>query len=195
MKNILALILVIGLSISLNAQTVLFLDAGHGGKDPGGIAASGVTEAEINQLFVKEIKELAEAKGMKVVLLSKSDTYISLKERVGQANDYKLEKGQKAILLSIHANFSPADPLKKGKEVLVMRKEERSKGSMELANKFSKALDAPILEKGLTILRQANMPAVMIETGYLSNEQDAIDLTTPDMRTVLVRKIVATLTQ
>lgn len=193
MKNILSLLLVLAISISVNAQKVLFLDAGHGGKDPGGIAATGVTEAEINQLMVQEIKELAEAKGIKVVLLSNAAVYTPLKDRLQKANDYKLAKGETSMLVSIHANFDEKDPTKNGPEVLVLPSKDRSEGSLELAKKFQFSLGAQLIERGLMILKGANMPAVIIETGYLSNAQDANDLQTPDMRTLLVRKIVEAL--
>lgn len=193
MKNILSILFILAISFSVNAQKVIFLDAGHGGKDQGGIAATGVSEAEINQLFVKEIKELAEAKGMKVVLLSDAKEYTSLKERANTANNYQLAKGEKAVLLSIHANYDANNPLKKGAEIMVQGSEERKAGSVELAQRMSNELNAPIIEKNLIILREAKMPAVMIETGYISNEQDLQDLTTPDMRTLLVRKIISAL--
>ena len=193
MKNILSLILILSISISLNAQKVLFLDAGHGGKDQGATSVTGVTEAEINFAFVKEIKELAEAKGIKVVLLSDAKEYTSLAKRAQKANDYELAEGESAMLISIHANFDEYHPEKSGPEVYVMRADERSAGSLQLANKFAEALGADIQERGLSILRDATMPAVMIETGYLSNTQEAIDLETPDMRTILVRKIVSVL--
>jgi N-acetylmuramoyl-L-alanine amidase len=59
MKNVLAIVLILAMSLSANAQKVLFLNAGHGGKDPRSIAATGVTDAEINQAIVAEIKHLA----------------------------------------------------------------------------------------------------------------------------------------
>ena len=64
---------------------------------------------------------------------------------------------------------------------------------MELAQKLKKSMEAVVIEKGLSILRGVSMPAVMIETGYLSNIQESIDLQMPDMRTLLVQKIVSVL--
>ena len=126
MKNILSILFILAISISVNAQKVLFLDAGHGGKDQGAISATGVSEAEINLAFVTEIKTLAEAKGIKVVMLSDANEYVSLNNRVKKANEYKLATGETAVLISIHANYSKEDPAKSGVEVMVMSASERS---------------------------------------------------------------------
>jgi N-acetylmuramoyl-L-alanine amidase len=192
-KNILAIVLILTFSLSANAQKVLFLDAGHGGKDPGGIAATGVTEAEINQAFVTEIKQLAEAKGIKVVLLSDAKVYTPAKDRLQKVTNYKFQTGETAMLVSIHANFDEKDPSKNGPEVMVLPSKDRSEGSSELAKKLQVSLGAPVIERGLMILKGTKMPAVVIETGYLSNEVDLQNLTSPDMRTLLVRKIVEAL--
>lgn len=192
MKHIFSIFLILAISISVNAQKVLFLDAGHGGKDQGAIASTGMSEAQINQAFVQEIKKLAEAKGIKVVLLSSPNVYTPLMERIQKINNYKLKASESGMLLSIHANFS-TDPTKKGREVMVLTKDKRSAGSFEFAQKMSNAIDATIIEKGLGILQNVNIPAILIETGYLSNEIESMDLQMPDMRTLLVRKILAAL--
>lgn len=193
MKNILSILFILAISISVNAQKVLFLDAGHGGQDPGAVSVTGVTESQINQLFVTELKELAESKGMKVILLSDANEYTPATERAKTINDYKLKNGESACLISIHANFSANDPSKSGSELYILDPTERSTGSKELAEKLGTVLGAPILEKGLLILKSSSLPSVLIETGYLSNQQDLQDLSSPDMRTLMVRKIISAL--
>ncbi len=193
MKKLLSLIFVLSVSCTLNAQHVLFLDAGHGGKDPGVVASTGVSEAEINQLFANEIQALAEAKGIKVVMLNDGITNLSLNDRVKKVQEYKLAQGEYATLISIHANYSAEDPKKSGVELMVLREVERSAGSMELAKKMQQLLGGKIIEKGLTILRNVNMPAILVEAGYLSNEQESLTLQQPDMRTLMARKIVEAL--
>ena len=73
------------------------------------------------------------------------------------------------------------------------KKKKLKKGVRYIAQKLKKSMEAVVIEKGLSILRGVSMPAVMIETGYLSNIQESIDLQMPDMRTLLVQKIVSVL--
>lgn len=194
MKQLLSLILILAISISVNAQKVLFLDAGHGGKDVGAISATGVTELELNTAFVKELKVAAEAKGIKVVLVSGSTEYVSLANRVRKVNEYKLQAGETAQFISIHANTSK-NPAKSGQEVYVMRADERSEGSLELAEKLASVLGVKVQEKGLTVLREANIPAVMIEMGFISNQNDLNTMLTPDNRSILIDKIMKVLAE
>ena len=166
----------------------MFLDAGHGGKDQGAISATGVTEAQINASFVAEFKAAAELKGIKVVLINKTTEYTSLTDRANAIKSYKLAQGEEAVLVSMHANFSK-DPLKSGKEVIYTNLEN----SKDLATSIAKAIDGTVMKRSLTLLRSVSIPAIVIEAGYLSNQNDLNNIMTPDMRSIMIDKIVAVL--
>ncbi|MBQ0024229.1 MAG: N-acetylmuramoyl-L-alanine amidase [Bacteroidales bacterium] len=92
--------------ISLKGM-VIGLDAGHGG-NPGAISPTGIREADVNLSIVKNIKEMLEAKGAKVVL-SRTDEYsidMSSRRKIFLDNDIDL-------LVSIHNNAggSPLVPM------------------------------------------------------------------------------------
>ena len=57
------------------------LDAGHGGKYPGAVGHSGLTEKEINLRLVMLVKERLERRGAKVVLSRKDDSQVDMSER------------------------------------------------------------------------------------------------------------------
>lgn len=79
------------------------LDAGHGGKDPGAVGASGMEEKEVTLDIVKRLKGLLEKEGIAVEMTRKNDSFISLPERVAFSNATGAE-----LFLSIHANASEA---------------------------------------------------------------------------------------
>jgi N-acetylmuramoyl-L-alanine amidase len=60
---------------------VIVLDAGHGGKDRGTIAPSGMDEKEIVLDVAQRLRGLLESAGIKVIMTRDTDDFISLPER------------------------------------------------------------------------------------------------------------------
>ena len=84
----------------LTAKTIV-IDAGHGGKDPGGGSARDIIEKPIVLNISKKIGAILTAKGYTVLLTRDTDRFISLKERTAFATRHKAD-----LFLSIHANAS-----------------------------------------------------------------------------------------
>lgn len=83
----------------LTAQTIV-IDAGHGGKDPGG-GTGNLIEKPIVLSLSKKIGAILSAKGYTVLLTRETDRFIPLKERTAFATRHKAD-----LFLSIHANAS-----------------------------------------------------------------------------------------
>lgn len=84
----------------LTAKTIV-IDAGHGGKDPGGGSHGNLIEKPIALSISKKIKAILTAKGYTVLLTRDTDRFIPLKERTAFAIRHKAD-----LFLSIHANAS-----------------------------------------------------------------------------------------
>ncbi len=83
----------------LTAKTIV-IDAGHGGKDPGG-GRGNLIEKPIVLSLSKKIGSILTAKGYTVLLTRETDRFIPLKERTAFATRHKAD-----LFLSIHANAS-----------------------------------------------------------------------------------------
>jgi len=190
MKQIILTLLILPfISFSSFAQQVVFLDAGHGGEDQGVIAVTGVNEAEINQMFVQELKTYCETKGMTVVLLNQGKSNLSIVDRAAFVNNYEVAKGQNPILISIHCNYAKDEKIS-GQELYV-GKGSNAEASKRIATNIQKMLGVQeVKQKALQVL-SVDYPAVLIEVGYLSNLQDANSLMNEDDRAVIIQKIVA----
>ena len=85
--------------LGLKVETIV-IDPGHGGKDPGTIAGSGLQEKQVVLDIAKRLERLLESDGFSSVCLTREDdTFIPLEDRTEFAN----KKGAD-VFVSIHAN-------------------------------------------------------------------------------------------
>lgn len=112
--NITALLLLSG---SAMARTVIAIDAGHGGKDPGAIGKNlGIKEKDVTLSIAKELKALLDADpNFKAVMTRNGDYFIQLPNRTEIAR-----KNRANYLVSIHADSSPSSKDLKGASVWVL---------------------------------------------------------------------------
>ena len=81
-------------------DTVVAIDAGHGGKDPGAIGPRKTREKDITLAVSKKLfKLLSEQPGIKPVLVRNSDVYVGLRERMNIARNAGAD-----LFVSIHAD-------------------------------------------------------------------------------------------
>lgn len=171
----LVLIFAVGSLFAENNSTIV-LDAAHGGKDTG--TQSKITintqkvklyEKDITLAICKRVQALLNDKeaSLNLVLTRNSDTFISLKKRNAVLDE-------NAICISIHCETS-TDKNKRGFSVLIA--ENASENTKKLAGKLSENLEREIADKmpNLGILTYENAQNnIIVNIGYLSNENDAI---------------------
>lgn len=85
--------------LGLEVRTIV-IDPGHGGRDPGAVGATGLTEKEINLAVAIALRErLAKQSGLYVLLTREEDISLSLRDRVSFANLHGAD-----LFISIHVN-------------------------------------------------------------------------------------------
>jgi len=168
---------------------LVVIDPGHGGRDPGATVA-GVEEKDVNLAIAVRVKELSAGGPVEVVLTRSSDRYVGLVERLRFA-----ESLGAALYLSIHANAC-SDPRVRGVETYVDNTRSRGDPSWRLARLVQEAVcrrtGAP--DRGvrtqLLYLRHTRLPAVLVETGYLTNPGERARLLDPAYRERIARGIL-----
>lgn len=168
----------IPMKIRNTQKIVVMLDAGHGGDDFGthSLGKPVYHEKYLNLSTTMMVKNFLQQFGYEVILTRHDDTFISLPDRSLYANEQKPK-----LFVSIHFNSAPS-PDAEGIEVFYYKNEE-DKTRM---NK-SKALAQSILDKTLkntqaksrgvkhgnyAVIRETNMPATLIEGGFLTNTSE-----------------------
>ncbi|HLG21181.1 MAG TPA: N-acetylmuramoyl-L-alanine amidase [Candidatus Manganitrophaceae bacterium] len=100
--------------VPFNIQTIV-IDPGHGGKDPGAIGSTGLTEKEVVLDVSLRLKELIQKRLKKRIIMTRDqDVFIPLEERTLVANAKKAD-----LFVSVHANSSPR-PLAQGIEIYLL---------------------------------------------------------------------------
>jgi N-acetylmuramoyl-L-alanine amidase len=178
------------------AGRVVVLDPGHGGSDPGAVA-HGLVEADIVLDLATRVEGRLGALGVTTYLTRSSDTCPDVRERALFANEMAAE-----IFVSLHLDelssrhasgsacffYGASLP---GREV-------RSAVGERLADLISREVatrtdlvDGRTHPKSWELLRLTRMPAVRLETGYLTHPGDAARLAAPEFRDALAEAIVA----
>jgi N-acetylmuramoyl-L-alanine amidase len=89
---------------SANRETsaLVVIDPGHGGYDPGTVAADGTREKDVALAIALRLAASLKAEGIRAELTRSSDTFLSLAERTAVANQAGAD-----LFVSIHMNSSP----------------------------------------------------------------------------------------
>ena len=177
--------------ISQPAKTVAFgqvvIDPGHGGKDPGARAVTGVWEKDIVLDVGKTVAQRLTAAGATVKMTRDDNTFIELKQRAYVSNQF----GAK-LFVSIHADAAPRAGAH-GFTVYVAR--AASARSVLAAQLIARRLAATgqfsrgVQRANFKVLVGTHGPAVLVELGYLTNYTEAIKLGDPNFRNRMAQAV------
>lgn len=173
-------------------KKVILIDIGHGGKDQGTKSTNGkVLEKDIVlKIGNKIIEQLKKEKDIKVIATRTTDEFLSLKDR------NKLEVENNAdLFISIHANAASNATNVDGIETFYWSQDNDD--SYNLANIIHNNLidntdanDRGVKRGNYQVLRDANCPSILIETGFLTNYLESINLSNDNYQEKIATSIV-----
>ncbi|MCL2225301.1 MAG: N-acetylmuramoyl-L-alanine amidase [Defluviitaleaceae bacterium] len=174
-------------------HTIVIIDAGHGGRDPGApsVHRNAPYEAEIVLTISQKLLEIFYQPGVLLIPTRTCDYFLSTAARARIANaigDY---------FISIHCNACSASPRSRGTLTLYGTAE----GSAEIAEKFQTALIAALQSQDrgtryapeFRILRESQIPVVILELLFLSNPEEATRLADPATQFLIAQTIAETI--
>ena len=149
------------------------IDPGHGGPDSGAVGINGLRETDVVLDVSKTVKNLLENRGVNVKMTRTKEVDIDLPPRVAIANRSRAD-----IFVSIHANASRG----KRRDINGLETFYYSgwKGKM-LAEKIQKQIlkvspgspDRGVRRGRYFVIKRTNMPAVLVEIGFVTGRLDA----------------------
>lgn len=168
---------------------VIVLDPGHGGEDEG-CASEGVWEKDVNLAISKLVQGKLLALGYQVIMTREDDTYIAIEDRVKFANE-----NQADIYVSIHQNSSE-DAGVGGLEVW-FEGDDAQRDNKRLAQLIHKETiqSTGAVERELCgdadfhVTGKTDMPACLIETGFLTNAAEREKLVSEEYQEKLAEGI------
>lgn len=210
-------------------RPLIFIDAGHGGRDPGARGAQ-AEEADITLAAALALKQELERSGRYRVRLTRdTDAYVDLYRRVAIARQAGAD-----LFISLHADAG-ADPATRGASVYTLSEQGAGRAVREFTrgdnwhrslnlpgrdpsvdrilldmtqratqNRSAvlarallgelEAADHPMLRRshrdaGLAVLLAPDVPAVLLEMGFITNPEDERMLTDPRARRRLMRAV------
>ena len=173
--------------VQYHAQPQIILDAGHGGMDGGAVGINGVVEKEINLAITLKLKELLLLSGYDVILTRSTDDSIHDPNETTVAGQKRsdmyqrmeiIENHPQALFISIHQNMF-SDSSCQGAQIFFSPNHDNSERLAQiLQDTFRNNLQLnnarQIKEAGdnLFLLYHAQIPAVLVECGFLSNPEE-----------------------
>lgn len=157
---------------------VIFVDAGHGGRDPGAVA-NGVQEKDVVLPISLLLGQTLQGMGFTVYYTRTNDVEIDLEPRVAAA-----ERVNADVFVSVHANaIAASNSGVNGVETY------HARGSVvgnELARyvhsqiiSSTGASDRSVRGAGFYVIAKTSMPAILVETGFATNPNEARNLSNP----------------
>lgn len=173
------------------ANKLIVIDPGHGGKDPG-VVEGEIIEKEITLSIAKKLATILGQAGAVVIITRETDTELTspggrkfnswkredLNTRIGMANEKNAD-----LFISIHVNAFRSGPDEHGAQTFSQPGSRESKVLAEtiqgelvriLGNNHRKAKQVDYY-----VLRNAEMPAAIVEVGFITNPEEGKQLQDP----------------
>lgn len=180
-------------------EYTVVLDAGHGSSDSGKVGINGVLEKDINLSISKETKKHLEKKGIRVVMTRDKDESLAegengnrkvqdMKARVKRINDTKPN-----LAVSIHQNSYHEESIH-GAQVFYYKHSESGEKDARILQEALLAVDPDNTRqvKANTtyyLLKRTEVPILIIECGFLSNQEEAEKLASEDYQKEIAKAI------
>lgn len=179
-------------------EPVIVIDAGHGGVDGGAVASDGTNEKDINLDIALKLNELMKLNGFSTVMTRTEDISIHDDDattiRQKKVSDLKkrlsiLDDGDALCMISIHQNIYSSSKYS-GTQVFYGKNNTLSETLADSIQNQVVTLMQPDNKraikqttKDIYLLYNAQKPCVMIECGFLSNQEELSNLKDDEYQT------------
>ncbi|MBQ8496187.1 MAG: N-acetylmuramoyl-L-alanine amidase [Clostridia bacterium] len=180
------------------------IDAGHGGRDGGASASDGTLEKHLNLAVALKLKALLESADIRVVMTRESDIELASPDSPHKKLDdlsarVKIaEAEENAVFVSIHMNQFPVEKYS-GLQVYYSRNNAQSLTLAETIQKGALSSFPEMPERkvkpaeDIYLMEHLQIPAVLVECGFLSNHAETALLKTEAYQKKLAMRIYASL--
>ncbi len=171
-----------------SGKVLVVIDPGHGGKDSGAPGLGGLLEKDVVLPISTKVARILEQNGIQVVLTRDADFFVELQGRVDIA-----KRVNATLFVSIHANAVDNRPDVNGLEVYYYNS---GYGLAETVRQTILQNISTLNNRGTRkarfyVLRKNTMPAILVETGYMTGREDNPRLGSPDYQSRMAEGIAS----
>lgn len=167
-------------------ENMIIVDAGHGGGDPGKIGVNDALEKDINLKIAKLVEKLLTDKGYEVVMTRETDEMLADKNSNNKKiQDMKarvelINKTAPALVVSIHQNSYHEESIH-GAQVFYYSHSDEGEKVATIMQDALLAVDAENTRQAKAndsyyLLKRTEVPTIIVECGFLSNQDEAAKL-------------------
>lgn len=171
-------------------KTTIVIDVGHGGSDPGKVGIQGIKEKDVNLAIARYLKDYLIAEDYTVYMTRETDQglhdeSVSNKKKSDLSNRIQfVQKKNASCMISIHQNSYP-DTIQHGAQTFYYEGREEDKNFAQYVQDSLLAFDPSNTRQiksstSYYILKNAQVPSILIECGFLSNPEETANLTDPN---------------
>lgn len=171
---------------------MIVIDPGHGGADPGKVGVNGAKEKDVNLALSKELNVVLTEAGFDVVMTRDADIVLSGEGKFSKIGDLNArcktineayEKNNECLLVSIHQNSFTSESVHGAQAFYYQRSENSMKFAEIIQNHLNEKINIEKPKKAKPndsyyMLINSKCPGVIIECGFLSNNEEANKLIT-----------------
>lgn len=177
----------------VSRNELIVIDPGHGGKDEGTADKElRYKEKTLALSIALSVQGCLRRMGYKTIMTRATDVYVDLSKRAAIANQNKAD-----VFVSIHCNHSSNTSalgteiyFYNDKNILRTRKSESlGKSILAFMQKNGALRERKVKEGNFAVIRETTMPAVLVETGFLSNSKERAALLDARYRSHLAKGI------
>lgn len=177
-KKIVPAIPIFGNSKKKAGDKIIVIDPGHGGIDCGATRA-GIKESDITLDVSQRLAAILKEKGYKVYMTRNDNSTLSLQDRVDFA-----EGKNEDIFISVHVNSSE-NSTPSGVETHYYHDYSMELGRYvqdALAKYITESNDRGLIKSKFYVINHTTKPAVLVEIGFISNENERMQLVSDDRK-------------
>lgn len=196
---------IIGANTTVDTVPTVIIDAGHGGFDGGATAGDGTVEKDINLQIALKTAQLLRFNGINVIMTRSEDTgteddeseAIAKRKKSDLSNRLQIMKDNPdAIFVSIHLNKFTTSAAS-GAQVFYTK---NYKEAFNLAQGVQQSIinllqpdNTRVVKQGTNstyLLKNAAVPAIIVECGFLSNKSELEKLKNEDYQSQMAFAVV-----
>lgn len=177
------------------AEMVVVVDSGHGGSDPGKVGINGAIEKDVNLKIAIKLKSLLEEQGIKVIMTREDENGLAdskvedLKKRVSIINQEK-----PLLAVSIHQNSYQGESIH-GAQVFYFTHSQEGEKAAKIIQEALLEADSENTRSAKAndtyyMLKKTEVPVVIVECGFLSNQKEADLLVTEEYQQKVAEAVV-----